>query len=411
MMNAVSAELLKTAVHQNDLVTRQGVLERMFSFWFNSFVYNQIWEDPQVDLAALQLKSDSRVLSIASGGCNILNYLVEQPSAIVAVDLNQYHIYLTRLKLRALAHLPSHEDFFDFFGYADKPSNVDNYYVYIRKHLDQASREFWEGGSWLRQKLGKTRINYFSKNLYKHARFGYFMRFLHAIAKLGHYEPTKILTAKTLEEQEQIFEQHIAPYFDHWMVKRVGNFSFAVFSLGIPPQQYRFLKEESQGRLVELYRERVKRLVCQFPIQNNYFAWQGFGLRYDHSDRQAIPEYLKECNYELLKANLPRVETHINSLIDYLKLQPNDSLDRFVLLDSQDWMTSPVLIDLWREIARVGRPGTRIIFRTASAASPIETVLPRKLRSQFVYEEELSGELFQRDRSAIYGGFHVYSMP
>jgi S-adenosylmethionine-diacylglycerol 3-amino-3-carboxypropyl transferase len=408
-MSVASAELLKTAVHQNSLMSRKGLLERMFSYWFNDFVYNQIWEDPQVDLAALQLQEDSRILTIASGGCNILNYLVERPAVIVAVDLNPYHMYLTRLKLAALEHLPDYEAFFDFFGYADKPSNVTNYYTYIRKHLDQATRDFWEGGSWLRQKMGKQRINYFSKNVYHYARFGYFMRFLYRVARLSRYEPTKILQAKTLEEQQEIFDQHIAPYFDNWLVKNAGNFSFAVFSLGIPPQQYRYMKEESNGRLVELYRERVKRLVCQFPIQDNYFAWQGFSLRYDVENRQAIPAYLKEENYEGLKQNLSRVETHITSLIEYLKSQPNNSLDRFVLLDSQDWMTSAVMTELWQEIARVGRPGTRIIFRTASPASPIESMLPSTLKSQFEYEQTLSQELFQKDRSAIYGGFHIYA--
>ena len=38
-------------------------------------VYPQIWEDPEVDLAALSLAPDDRVVTIASGGCNVLTYL------------------------------------------------------------------------------------------------------------------------------------------------------------------------------------------------------------------------------------------------------------------------------------------------------------------------------------------------
>ncbi|OUD14438.1 DUF3419 family protein [Thioflexithrix psekupsensis] len=404
-MNAVSSsELLKNAVHQDALMSRQGLLQRMFSFWFNGFVYNQIWEDPKVDLEALALTPESRVLTIASGGCNILNYLKVQPAQIIAVDLNQYHMYLTRLKLAALTHLPDHAAFFDFFAHADKAHNIENYDRYIKPHLDENTRHFWESGAW----IGQRRIGYFGKNLYRYARFGYFVRFLHFIARLAKSDTKKLLQAKTLAEQEAIFQQEIAPFFEHWFVKMVGNLSFSVFSLGIPPQQYRYMKEESGGNLIHLYRQRAKRLFCQFPIQNNYFAWQALSLHYDTENGQALPDYLKAEHYDVLKANVNRVDTHITSLIDFLRNQPSHSLDRFVLLDSQDWMPPAVITALWQEIARVGKPGTRIIFRTASPESPIETALPPALREKFVYEQANSARLFEQDRSAIYGGFHVY---
>ena len=70
-MNAsTAADLrLEAAVCQHPLASKRGVLERLFTFWFNSFVYNQIWEDPRVDLAALRLVPDeSRVVTISSGG-------------------------------------------------------------------------------------------------------------------------------------------------------------------------------------------------------------------------------------------------------------------------------------------------------------------------------------------------------
>ncbi|OAD23688.1 S-adenosylmethionine:diacylglycerol 3-amino-3-carboxypropyl transferase protein [Candidatus Thiomargarita nelsonii] len=88
-MSTASSQLLKTAVYQDRLMSREGLLQRLFSRWFNGFVYNQIWEDPKVDLQALDLKDDSQILTIASGGCNILNYLIEKPKRLVAVDLNR----------------------------------------------------------------------------------------------------------------------------------------------------------------------------------------------------------------------------------------------------------------------------------------------------------------------------------
>lgn len=404
-MSAVPKDLLKNAVHQNKLASHQGMMERLFSFWFNGFVYNQIWEDPRVDLTAMELKSDSRILTIASGGCNVLNYLIEKPEHITAVDLNPYHMYLTRLKLAALKHLPSYQHFFDFFGHADRPENLENYRKYIRPHLDEETRKFWEKGIG-----GRSRLKYFSKNLYRYARFGYFMRFLHQIGKLGKCRPERLLEARSLEEQEEIFTNEIAPFFDHWLVKGIGNASFAVFSLGIPPQQYDAMKRESGGKLIDLYRERVRRLACDFPIEENYFAWQGFSLTYDHANRRALPDYLKEEHYDTLKANVDCIDTHITSTIEFLKQQPDNSMDRFVFLDSQDWMDDATLTTQWQEVARVGRPGSRIIFRTASTDSPIESALPPGLKSKFHYEHARSQELFAQDRSAIYGGFHLYHM-
>src|SRR5579872_7421175 len=71
--------LLEKAAHQRPATTRRGALERLFTLMFQGFVYNQIWEDPDVDLAALALKPHHRVLTIASGGCNVLNYLAADP--------------------------------------------------------------------------------------------------------------------------------------------------------------------------------------------------------------------------------------------------------------------------------------------------------------------------------------------
>lgn len=396
------SEALRDAVHQHAPTSLMGMQQRLFSFWFNSFIYNQIWEDPAVDLQALQVTPESRILTIASGGCNALNYLTASPAHITAIDLNPYHMSLTRLKLAAMKHLPDHASFYDFFGYADRDNNVELYNKHIQPHLEEELESFWQG----RNILGQKRIHMFRDGLYRHTRFGYFMRFLHWIARRTNYHPDKLLSANSLYEQQAIFSQHIAPFFDNRLVKFVGKLPISVFSLGIPPQQYKAMKE--QGNLIEQYRERVERIACQFPIQTNYFAWQGFSHSYDHDKRQAIPDYLKAEHYDTIRSQLGKVDTHLGSMIDFLEQQPPHNYDRFVFLDAQDWMTDDVLTRLWTQVARVGKPGTRIIFRTAAAESPLETALPAELRSQFVYEAETSAQLFQQDRSAIYGGFHLY---
>jgi S-adenosylmethionine-diacylglycerol 3-amino-3-carboxypropyl transferase len=309
--------------------------------------------------------------------------------------------------LEALRSLPSYQDFFDFYGHADKQRNLENYTRYIQPNLDEETREFWESGSF----WSGPRIEYFTKNLYRYGTMGYFIRFVHRLAKWFARNPEELLTAKSIEEQDAFFETHYAPFFDNRLVKFLSRMPFLLYSLGIPPQQFQAMKDECNGELSQLLRERVKRIACGTPIQDNYYAWQAFGCQYDTETKQAVPEYLKEENYETIKENLERVSLEYTSTTQFLKEQPNDSMNCFVFLDSMDWMDANTITELWSEVARTGMPGSRVIFRTASWESPIEAALPNDLREKFVYEEERSKDLHKKDRSAIYGGFHLYRIP
>ena len=82
----MSETSLHSAIRNEKLTSKQGFLQKLFAVWFDAFVYNQIWEDPRVDIEALQIDSDSRILTISSGGCNALNYLIEGPRSVTAVD-------------------------------------------------------------------------------------------------------------------------------------------------------------------------------------------------------------------------------------------------------------------------------------------------------------------------------------
>ena len=58
--------LLDRAAHQRPATTKRGALERLFTLMFKGFVYNQIWEDPAVDIEALRLGPQHRLITIAS---------------------------------------------------------------------------------------------------------------------------------------------------------------------------------------------------------------------------------------------------------------------------------------------------------------------------------------------------------
>jgi S-adenosylmethionine-diacylglycerol 3-amino-3-carboxypropyl transferase len=401
----MASTLLSRAAHTRPATTKRGALERLFTLMFKGFVYNQIWEDPDVDLEALEIQPHHRVLTIASGGCNILNYLAADPERIIAVDLNANHVALTRLKLAALSNLPSYEDFFRFFGQANDKANRKVFDNFLSHRLDTETRRYWEKHI----PLHGRRINMFARNLYRYGLLGRFIGVLHAVARLHGKRLENLVTARTTAEQRAHFESTIAPLFDYKSIRFLSRTPVSLYALGIPPAQYDELVAASNGDPTAVLRRRVEKLACDFPIADNYFAWQAFTRGYDVENREAVPAYLRRDIYDAIRTRTGRVEVHHASLIEFLKTQGPGSLHRFVLLDAQDWMTPEVLSALWREIDRTADTrDARVIFRTAGEETPLPRKLPAALLAPWQYLEDESRAFHTQDRSSIYGGFHVY---
>jgi S-adenosylmethionine-diacylglycerol 3-amino-3-carboxypropyl transferase len=396
--------LLARAAHNHKLASRRGILERLFTLAFKGFVYPQIWEDPEVDLEALCVTPDSRMVTIASGGCNVLNYLTEGPAKIHAIDLNTNHVALTRLKLAAVRHLPDYETFFRFFGHADEKANTSAYDEHLAPRLDAETRAHWER----RRPFFGRRINYFRKNIYEYGLLGRVITAGHWVARLHGTDPSRLLAARSLEEQKRLFDEILLPLFDRRLVNALLKLPVSLYGLGIPPAQYHALATAGGGNIAGVLRQRLERLACDFPIEDNYFAWQAFGRGYDRHCRKALPRYLDARNYDVIRAHADSVEVEQASYTDFLAARPDGSFDRYVLLDAQDWMTTEQLVALWTEIARTAAPGARIIFRTAGEHSPLEEALPNHIRERFDYDADQGRDLLKRDRSAVYGGFHLY---
>ncbi len=399
---------LRTAVHRNKTLSRGGLLERLFTFVFRGLVYPQIWEDPLIDMEALAIQPNDHIVTIASGGCNVLSYLTAAPRKITAVDLNGAHIALNQLKVAALQHLPDHAAFYSFFGEADQPANLDAYRRYVRAHLDPVARAYWDG----RGPTGRRRIDNFTDNFYHHGLLGTFIGGAHRLAKLYGRDPRLMLQAKDREEQRVLYETMLAPLFDkpsiRWMLRQPAS----LYGLGIPPSQYQALAGGPSGNMADVVKERLRRLACDFDFTDNYFAWQAFGRayppRHQAIDQNCLPPYLMPSHFETLRACADRVDIRHESMTVFLNQQPAQSLDAYVLLDAQDWMTDEVLTSLWGEILRTARAGARVIFRTAADERLLPGRVPAAILDAFEYDPARCIDYSLRDRSSIYGAFHLY---
>jgi len=178
--------MIGAAVCRSKLLSREGLRERLFTLAFSNLVYPQIWEDPAVDLEALALDADSRLIAIASGGCNVLSYLTAGPAHIAAVDINAAHIALNRLKLAAARHLPDYDAFYRFFGDANAAANIAAFKRHILPHLDAATSVYWHGRHGLRR---RRRIKRFARNFYRSGLLGSFIGASHLVARLHGADP------------------------------------------------------------------------------------------------------------------------------------------------------------------------------------------------------------------------------
>ncbi|HTD05456.1 DUF3419 family protein [Undibacterium sp.] len=399
--------LVDNAVINSSTSGSRAWADKLFTHWFSRLVYAQIWEDPQADLAALQLKPGANILTISSGGCNALAYLAADPAAVHAVDLNANHLAMLEIKQRALQHLPDYDAVLAYLGDASHVDNLKRYKRHIRPHLSTAATAFWESRDW----SGKQRHRYFSDNVYQYGLLGDFIGFAHCFVRMMGGDMRKLAAARNLDEQRQLFERHLAPVFDTRLFRFIARQPVALYSLGIPPSQFDALKKDAPGGLAGmhlLFKERMRHLACDFPLDENCFAQQAFGRRYDTGRQSALPMYLQRQHFSALRANIDRVHSHHTSLTAFLRGQPRASMHAYLFLDAQDWMDAIQLTELWEEVTRTAAPDAKVVFRSGGSASPLEDKLPAQLLRAWRTDSAHNRALYLTDRSAIYGGMHLY---
>ena len=117
---------------------------------------------------------------------------------------------------------------------------------------------------------------------------------------------------------------------------------------------------------------------------------------------------VQTCALPIFKGRADRINMCHANLTELLSTSDAGSFDRYVLLDAQDWMDDRQLEALWSEITRTARPGARVLFRTAAEPSLLPGRIDAALLNRWAYHADASLAYTKRDRSAIYGGVHLY---
>jgi S-adenosylmethionine-diacylglycerol 3-amino-3-carboxypropyl transferase len=198
--------------------------------------------------------------------------------------------------------------------------------------------------------------------------------------------------------------------FVRWALGRQLTMSM----LGVPHPQRKEVERQHSGGIGAFVREAIEYVVQQLPLWTNYFWTLYLQGRYT---RDNCPEYLRPANFAALKAGgVDRIEVHTSTVTEFLQ-QTGERIDKYVLLDHMDWMSSyhpHALVEEWNAILDRAAPRARIILRSAHEnPSYLRTVRVgagrqrRRLEDVVVFHPDLARELTREDRVHTYAGFHI----
>ncbi|MFC5455394.1 DUF3419 family protein [Prosthecobacter fluviatilis] len=363
----------------------------------SNLIYNTAWEDPRLDRQLMQLNSDSRVVMITSAGCNALDYLLDNPAAIHAVDMNYRQNALLEFK-QALIRRGDFEELFEMFGFGSH-ADYARVYARVRSTLSDPARKFWD------KRIGFFNPTSLKKSFYFHGTSGiaaYVMG--NALFKLRPNVKnfaTCLLDARSLEEQRsayELFEREIWGPFSNWLLRQPTLMTL----LGVPRPQIKLIQDSYPGGLTDYVKDKLRHVFTELPIADNYF-WRVYMT--GSYTLGCCPNYLKQENLPTLQQRVDRLKSYTTTLSGFLREYPG-KYTHFVLLDHQDWLAAhdtAALLDEWELILANSAPGAKVLMRSAGVNLDF---VPESVRARLRFFPERTEVLHQLDRVGTYGSLH-----
>lgn len=329
-------------------------------------IYNISWEDPEIERVKLKFNKSDVILTISSAGCNVLDYLCDDPKAIVAADLNEAQLALLDIKLACIQAGMPHEDFFALFGRSDPTVFAKHYEKTIRPLLRRdASKQFWDANG----------MGIFESNLMFAGSSGlmaYFLMLLCKIAGLDKHMHRKV------EPKLSWFVRGAA-----WIISQPWMWEWLAPLGGVPHEQLSLL-----SRKPELFGERlIEILSTRMWLKDNYF-YHGYITGVFAKD--CCPRYMSAEFYPKLKSRVNKVTLFHGLLGDAAKKRTDWSV--ISLLDSMDWMPFSMVAGLVHDIVpQVDKKRGRIFWRSFAPDTEVHSPVLAQLLPDVVPEYDRVG--------------------
>jgi S-adenosylmethionine-diacylglycerol 3-amino-3-carboxypropyl transferase len=363
----------------------------------SNLIYNAAWEDPRLDRQLMGIDASSRIVMITSAGCNALDYLLDDPAEVHAIDVNHRQNALLELK-KAFIQRGIFDDLFQMFGTGSHPRFTDLYRS-VRAQLEPLAQAFWD-----------KRISFFKpeslkRSFYYHGTSGIAAWLMgNTLFKLRpniRNIALCLLEARSLSEQRAAYaliEKEVWGKFANWLVRQPALMTL----LGVPRPQIRLIQESYPDGLTGYIKDKLRHVMTELPISDNYF-WRVYIT--GSYTLNCCPNYLVESNQAILKERTRRLKTHSCTVSAFLKQNPGE-YSHYVLLDHQDWLAwhdPEALAEEWDLILANSRPGTRILMRSAGLDVDF---IPSQVRSRLQWHVEATRALHLQDRVGTYGSLH-----
>ncbi len=110
---------------------------------FDAIRYSMVWEGADTLVKGLEPVEGDHLLVITSGGCNVLNMLLEDNASVTAVDLNPLQNSLLLLKIHIIHHHP-YSVYSALLGF-EGPEEVESACAAVIETLPEDQKKFWSG--------------------------------------------------------------------------------------------------------------------------------------------------------------------------------------------------------------------------------------------------------------------------
>ena len=351
---------------------------------FSAIRYAQCWEDADVLLEALDIRSDHVCLSIASAGDNTLALLSQAPAQVIAIDLSAAQLACLELRVAAYQEL-EHAELLELMGSRPSQRRVQ-LYQRCRPLLAPDARAFWD-----------SHADDIAKGIGGAGKFErYFALFRQRILPLLHSSQhiAELLRDKPQGERATFYET----VWNTWRWRAAFRLFFSRFvmgHLGRDPQFFKYVEGHVAARILARTRHAATELN---PADNSYVQWILTGQHLT-----ALPFALRPENFDAIRANLDRLELRQQSLEQFLADQPADTIDRFNLSDVFEYVSPASYHGLLRELVRVSRNNARMAYWNLLA----ERRRPASMANEIRPLNELAQELLRQDKAFFYQNFVI----
>lgn len=340
----------------------------------DSILFSSCNEDSGSELRAFGDLSGKRVLCITAGGGRVLNLLVSQPEAIVAVDLNPVQNFLLELKAAGIRALP-HAEYLQFLGVRPSDDRVAVYGA-LRPQLSPNAQSFFDA----HPSLIEAGVIF----------EGRLERYLRKISRILQW--TQPFGLKRLFECEDIEQQR------GWL-RKLDNPVFRAIAhtacrrsvleaFSGDPGFYRYVPEH-----VALHRVIYAGVIEHFThhlARNNALMQLVFFGRFIHEP--ALPAYLNEATYPRVREALAAVQLSIRTatINEAITEAGPSAFDAFSLSDISSYLDDAAHDRLFEDTLTAARDGAIVCSRSNIHHRPLRPEHEARLTRDREFERELA---------------------